>query len=61
MDGTERFRPSYFRGSHGSVLVFDVTDENSVSHAELYLRQTLFYVTELFKVVSHLLLQINSQ
>jgi len=47
--GQERFRTitsSYYRGSHGIILVFDITDGSSFSHIQEWLSEIDRYASE---------------
>ena len=46
--GQERFRTltsSYYRGCHGIILVFDVTDRSSFEHVRMWLDEIELYAT----------------
>ncbi|UYV61618.1 RAB18 [Cordylochernes scorpioides] len=48
--GSERFRtltPSYYRGAHGAILVYDVTNRNSFAKLDQWLSELETYTTRL--------------
>lgn len=52
--GEERFRTitsSYYRGAHGIIIVYDVTDERSFSNVNLWRKEIEKYANEKVKIV----------
>ena len=52
--GQERFRTitsSYYRGAHGIVLVFDITNSESFTNCEMWLTEVQRYASEQVKII----------
>jgi Ras-related protein Rab-1A len=52
--GQERFRTitsSYYRGAHGIVLVFDITNPESFTNCEMWLTEVQRYATDQVKII----------
>ena len=52
--GQERFRTitsSYYRGAHGIILVFDITNPESFANCEMWLTEVQRYATDQVKII----------
>jgi len=52
--GQERFRTitsSYYRGAHGIIIVFDLTDQQTFDHVPLWLREITRYCSTVEKLL----------
>ena len=52
--GQERFRTivsSYYRGAHGIVLVYDITNPESFTNCEMWLTEVQRYATDQVKII----------
>src|SRR5690606_16838974 len=52
ISGSDKFAPmttSYFKRAHGMVIVYDVTNEQSFEHADLWLRECLRFSSTKFQ------------